>query len=639
MTRAWTGALVAACLWALAPSPSAGQPPSAPGAEDGAEDGGAAVDEAPGNDAPGRRTPGGDATGDDAPSGDATGDDAPSDDTPSATEGDADASPDADDADPSGPGDIAADDTGSSDTGSSDTDSGDTGSDDTDSGDTGPTQDDAGAPADPDLAAFDDGDLGEPGELDDFDDVPTGPTGSELRVRYFLERVEIRGNERTRGRVIRSYVPFEPGEVLDPEDEDLEAIRWRLRGTGWFDRVRLRLEPGARRGWVVLVITVEERNTIVLSGLTFGISEGLNNSEDTSTDVVPYVGATLTETNLFGSGARLSLGALGSPRAWGFELDFEHPRLLPRDYSLRVRPFYHRARQYFGNDPLISQECPDDVEGCAEELEARNAVVFYQRGGLLLGTGHDLGAVTRLTLAWQGEVIHLRSRPEAASESRGGLAPSPIDFTLHDRVSYLSSIQVGLSFDKRDDPAMTTRGVLARFGADLSHNLLGSDYDFVRFQLLFRAWQPLPWGHTLRFNLFAGAVFGEAPFFYQFQIADLTDLIPGRMLDMQLDRRAAPDLLGTAISVMRTEELAGRLDLQYELPLYRSRSGIRAVNGYLNVGVLFLADPRDLEVALPAYRGASRAPLDLTFDIGLRMDTRVGVFQFGFSTVLGLVTL
>ena len=30
---------------------------------------------------------------------------------------------------------------------------------------------------------------------------------------------------------------------------------------------------------------------------------------------------------------------------------------------------------------------------------------------------------------------------------------------------------------------------------------------------------------------------------------------------------------------------------------------------------------------LPAYRGASRAPLDLTFDIGLRMDTRVGEKQ------------
>jgi hypothetical protein len=39
------------------------------------------------------------------------------------------------------------------------------------------------------------------------------------------------------------------------------------------------------------------------------------------------------------------------------------------------------------------------------------------------------------------------------------------------------------------------------------------------------------------------------------------------------------------------------------------------------------------------YSGFSRFPVDLTLDVGFRFDTRVGVFQVGFSTVLGFIRL
>ena len=87
------------------------------------------------------------------------------------------------------------------------------------------------------------------------------------------------------------------------------------------------------------------------------------------------------------------------------------------------------------------------------------------------------------------------------------------------------------------------------------------------------------------------------------------------------------------------EEVAARVDVQYELPLYRSRKGLRALDLYVNGGLLLLADWRDLRVAVPGYEGAARLPVDLTFDIGLRMDTRVGTFQLGFSTLLGFLDL
>jgi len=100
--------------------------------------------------------------------------------------------------------------------------------------------------------------------------------------RFLLESVAVEGNDRTRASVIRSYVPLQHGDLVDPEDEDIEAIRWRLLGTGWFRRVTLSLRRGEHRGWVVLVVHVRERNTVVIEQLALGASEGITRTTDTT---------------------------------------------------------------------------------------------------------------------------------------------------------------------------------------------------------------------------------------------------------------------------------------------------------------------------------------------------------------------
>ncbi|MFT5353107.1 MAG: outer membrane protein insertion porin family [Polyangiales bacterium] len=458
----------------------------------------------------------------------------------------------------------------------------------------------------------------------------------EERVRYFLEAIEVRGpDRRTRSRVIRSYIPLEAGDVVNPEDPMMEAIEWRLRGTGWFSQVRVHLERGQRRGWVVLVVDVVERNTIVVEQLTFGISEGLNGSLDLDVDRHFYVGATIAETNLLGTGARLALSGLGSQRARGLLLEYEDPRLFPGRTALRASFFYNNAREYFGNAPLVDITCPEDVPEC----EPNNAVVFYKRGGLSIGTGRDLGSSTRLTLDWRGELIDVGSLPDAASENRGGIV-QPIDFAIKPGSSFVSTLRMGLNYDHRDDPAMTTRGTHFRLNADLGTGAIGSDYDFLRLQASFRQWVPLGQGHSLRFGAVVGAIFGEAPFFYKFHVSDFSDFIPGRYLEMQLDRRPSVDVFNTSIAVMRQQQLAARIDVQYEAPLYARGQGVlRTLRAYLNVGLFALGDRRDLRTGLPGYQGFSRFPVDLTLDLGLRFDLSFGVFQIGFSNILGFINL
>jgi hypothetical protein len=133
---------------------------------------------------------------------------------------------------------------------------------------------------------------------------------------------------------------------------------------------------------------------------------------------------------------------------------------------------------------------------------------------------------------------------------------------------------------------------------------------------------------------YLGTVFGDAPFFYRFYASDLSDLVPSRVLELNLDHRGPPDLLGTSIAAMRAEEVAGRLDVEYKLPLSRGGEAVRGVDAYARVGLYALARREDVRVAIRGYEGFARIPLDLTFDLGVRADTSVGVFQLGFSSLV-----
>ncbi len=220
-------------------------------------------------------------------------------------------------------------------------------------------------------------------------------------VRYVVERIEIRGNTRTDPGVIRAFVPVRPGEVLDIEDARLEATRWRLFGTGWFDEVRLRLDRGSARGRVVLVVDVRERNTFVVQGVALGVSEGVLNSLAPNTQVEPYFGISLAETNLFGTGVGASLTALLSVPQQGVRLRAGTSSIAGTDWGLGGTLFFNNGREFFGNDDVVIavDECPPG--GSMRCEEGLNAVMLYRRYGGSIGTGVDLATSLRFTLDYQ----------------------------------------------------------------------------------------------------------------------------------------------------------------------------------------------------------------------------------------------
>jgi outer membrane protein assembly factor BamA len=464
--------------------------------------------------------------------------------------------------------------------------------------------------------------------------------GQGARIVYVLERIDIVGN-RTREGIIRRFVPLRPGDLLDVDDPEIERIRWRLMGTGWFNDVHLRLTRGSERGRVVLVVEVKERNTLVISRVVAGLSRVVTSTKDKDDELRPYAGIGLTESNLLGLGINLSASAVISEYQRGFELRYGDPMLLGGGFDLIGRVFYNAARDFFGREPQV-----DVGLGCPAMLVLdpdcvrKRAVVIYDRGGFGVGTGHDITSALRWEADWLGELVDVNAKPRAAATlvGKNGEDYAPIDFHIDDDTSRVSSLHFGLILDRRDDPALPSKGQALRFDARVGTGLIGSTYDFARLEATFRHFQPLPWNHVVSFGLYAGTAFGRTPFFYRFYAADLSDLLPSRALELNLDYRRSLNLLGTSIQEFDKTDLAARLDFEYELPLLRKNGGsIRGIDAYAGAGLFFLAERAALRTPLPGYEGLEQVPVDLTFDLGIQADTAIGVFKIGFSSLIGFL--
>jgi outer membrane protein insertion porin family len=469
------------------------------------------------------------------------------------------------------------------------------------------------------------------------DPLPEGEGEEESEsVSYVLERIRVRGNRRTANDVILNLVPLRGGETLDPSDARLEQARYQLLGTGFFATVELSIERGSAPGRVVLLVDVVERNTFFLEQIALGASRGFVDVRTGATqgdDVEPYFGITAAETNLFGAGLTLRGSVLGSGPQQGIRLSLTDPTFLGSPEGLSIVGFFNRAREFFGDDDVLVTPI-----GCAVGVPCEatpNAIVEYLRGGGTIGVTIPVLPTLRFAARWALEVVDVLNRPDAASELLGSEVV-PIDFSIHDGTSDVSRIELGVTLDTRDDPIITRSGVLLSGQVDLAAFLIGSSYDYFRGEVSYRQWFRLPeWDHTLRISFFGAAALGDVPFFHQLYAADLSDLIPNRMLEMNLDRRGPPNLFRNSIRELRFAHLAARLDAEYSVRLFGGDPVLRSGFLYANVGVYVLAQPSFFSRPIAGYSGIDAFPWDLTFDLGLRFETPIGVFQIGFSTLLG----
>lgn len=453
---------------------------------------------------------------------------------------------------------------------------------------------------------------------------------SDGAVRYVLEAIEVRGNRKTRARTVLRYVPFKSGDVIDVDDVRVELTRYRLLGTGFFRDVQLSLRKGAQRGHVVLVIEVIERNTIVLNDIWMGLSGNATTGGEAK-PLSAYGGVSAAETNLAGTGITLGTAvAFGVPQdQFGIRVRFLDPAsFLGRKWMTGGELLFNEARDFFGNDEvLFDPGDPSDIPDFA--------VVPYRRFGGNLGIGRDLSVTTQLWFNYRFESIDAKVK-DAASHLRG-LDREPIDFDILPNHSVLSTLKATLRHDKRDHPVLPTKGWFVTASGEVSLQPIGSDYQYTRVDVEVNKWWRLKRDHVIRLELFAGAIAGDPPFFEKYYVNDLSDFRPSRVLGLNFERRPSPNFLGTNIIEVRRGNFAGKIAAEYRIPLYRGTRSVFGIDFFTSFGIFGLADGRDINDPPTGYSGAARVPIDLTGNVGFRMDTSAGGFVFAFANALGFI--
>ncbi|WP_455482360.1 outer membrane protein assembly factor BamA [Bartonella sp. B35(2025)] len=152
----------------------------------------------------------------------------------------------------------------------------------------------------------------------------------EQGPRAYVQRIEIRGNEKTRDYIIRREIDLNEGDAYN--QTLVQRAKRRLESLGFFKAVNISMIPAEQSDQVILVIDVVEAPTGDLS-LSGGYTTG-GTSPGVSLEV------SVTERNLGGRGqyVRLSLGA-GQEKSRNYNLSFVDPYFLGYRLSAGVDVF------------------------------------------------------------------------------------------------------------------------------------------------------------------------------------------------------------------------------------------------------------------------------------------------------------
>jgi outer membrane protein insertion porin family len=439
--------------------------------------------------------------------------------------------------------------------------------------------------------------------------------------RYILEGIEVRGLHKTEPWVVLRELGLSVGEEVAPTDPRVETARLRLLSLGLFLEVQFSLAKGVHRGGAVLMVTVEERGTIIINALHFGTSEA----------TTLWGGLDIAETNFLGRGVGVGGGFVASTRP---KVDGAQPA---RAFSLRAAgPVWSEGKLgpygsiLYSNGSEFYRASGSDDDHSSRDFVAANT----RRVGGTLGVGTDLSRATRVTAEGRYEAIDARLPARRTRQSPGVESLWPISFGVHEGQSRLASVAVSLDVDTRSDPVLPRAGSRTSVSLQTALPLLGSQYAFAK-GLVQSSWYHPVGRHVIGIHGLAGAVFGDAPYFEKFFVGDLNLLLPPRALGLNFSTLPSRDFLGTSIAAHRYDAFAARLVVEYAVPLWRRKGFVYGGDAFVAFGAFALASGEDLRVRDGPI---SRAlPADLTADLGLRLDTYVGIFTLSVANALGRI--
>jgi outer membrane protein insertion porin family len=290
--------------------------------------------------------------------------------------------------------------------------------------------------------------------------------------RAYFERINIRGNSKTRDKVIRREMKISEGEMFN--NTNLEISKRRITALGFFENVVVSTKRGSSDEFVEVNVEVTERPTG-----TFQIGAGFSSVENFIAQ------AQISQNNLFGRGQTLALQAQISSLRQLFLLRFVEPYFLDTHWTFAF-DLYNQSR---GFGTFYRNASGGTLTwGYPLSYEAR-AFLTYKLEDVSITTGS--GGITNL-----GATSIPIEASSVANLFRGGVT---------------SSVRASVSWDSRNNRLFPTGGWYHTIFAEYASQYTGSENKFVRWGGFARHYRQL-WGpFVLKVNAEIGVTTSTDP--------------------------------------------------------------------------------------------------------------------------------
>lgn len=280
----------------------------------------------------------------------------------------------------------------------------------------------------------------------------------------YVNRVDVRGNTRTKDIVIRREVTVIPGQVCD--SVKLKRSQERLQNLGYFKYVDVSLRPTEQKGKKDVVIEVEEQKTGEISfGAGYSSIDyliGFVEISQKNFDIMNFPSFT-------GGGQKMRVRAeIGSKRQ-DYVISFTEPWFLGRRLAAGF-DIFKRTRKYYSK--------------------------YYEekRLGGDVRLGKELGEFNRADLIYSYQRVDIDHVLDTASW----------EIKQEEGTRYVGTVGLTLSRDTRDSWLLPTKGYRLSVTPEIAG--VGGDTDFYKLTGSGSVYFPLFWEHVLRLGAQAGVV-------------------------------------------------------------------------------------------------------------------------------------
>jgi outer membrane protein insertion porin family len=306
--------------------------------------------------------------------------------------------------------------------------------------------------------------------------------------RVYIERINIRGNTRTRDYVVRREFDISEGDAYNRALVD-RAER-RLKNLDFFKTVKITTEPGSSTDRVILDVDLEEKSTG-----DFSVSGGYSTTQGALAEV------SISERNFLGRGLFAKASVTYGQYARGVSLSFVEPYLLDYRVALGLDVFYREqlANTYISYGTKTIGFSPRLGFALREDLSLQLRYSLYQQQITLPfqldNCNNILGPAFFPTPAYIRDVLH---GVDPTGNAQNGLLPGcladgesslPVRQELANGAELTSAVGYTLNYNTLDNNKNPTDGLLVDFKQDFAG--VGGDVTYLKSAIDAKYYTPL----------------------------------------------------------------------------------------------------------------------------------------------------